>query len=646
MPQKKLEINIIAGPFLPIPPLKGGGIEVYLYNLALELSKRHKVRIYSRRHDGLKKHECNGNLEIVRIGGFAKGGNDLLNFIKEIIFAASIFFALRRADINHFFHAKSFILSLAGPRRGSRIVHLQIPFAGFTSNFLKFADLLVANSDFVRGHFKKITGVPDEKIISIPNGVDIERFRTAGDAASVRRRYDLSGKKVIGYVGRIAPEKGIEYLIEAFRLLREKRVDMRLLLIGPYLISEYGDPIYHSRLMTMIDNYGLKDDVSFTGLVQHEELPNYYAACDVTVFPSDWEEPFGIVCIEALASGKPVIVTESGAFKEIVRNGINGYIVPKRDPISIAEKLTLFFNNESLAAEFSRIASESAKAYSFTAIAERYEKIYELFDAKIEIERSSRKFYNTNREYFVYEKGLNESLSKEREEAFRFIPPGSLVLDVACGTAENGRYISKFATYVGVDFSDIAIEMARHNKSENFKIVKAVSSDLPFNDNTFDIVLATYALEHFLDPQYAIDEMYRVCKKGGMIIMLSPAWDLPFQFPPSMSIERNILKRLFYTIMRVTEDALEGIFGFKERFRIIKNPSFLKENYKQDNDVVYLIKVRDVVEYMEEKGCKVKYLSFHRDKRGNRMAQFLKGLLVRLPIYRFGNVMLFGVFQK
>lgn len=374
---KGLTINFIAGPYLPIPPLKGGGVEVYIYNLALELSRKYRVRIYSRRYKGLENHENIGNLEIIRISGFEKGDNSLLNLLKELAFGLTLFFNLKSADINHFFHLKSYLFYLACPHKAKDIVHLQTTFDGLTAGFLRFADSVIPVSNHVRDYFKENGYIRGDKTFVVPNGVDTERFKEpAGSDNLIRKRYDLKELKAIGYVGRISREKGIEYLIDAFKMLRDRRDDIKLFLIGPYHESEYGDPVFRSYLDKIIKGYHLEKDVYFTGLVQHEELPAYYAACDLVCLPSVWEEPFGITCIEALACGKVVIATDSGAFKEIIADRADGFIVPKKDPAAILERITLLLDDAALKERIQKAAAEKARFYSFKSIAKKYEEVY------------------------------------------------------------------------------------------------------------------------------------------------------------------------------------------------------------------------------------------------------------------------------
>lgn len=369
-------INFIAGPFLPIPPIKGGGVEVYLYNLALELAKKYKVRIYSRTYKGLKRRENIDNLEIVRISGFEKSGNYLLNIIKEFVFGFAILLNVKKANVNHFFHVKSFMLYLFRPNRTKSIVHLSVTFSGIASKFLKFADMVIPISNYIAKYFREKIKISQDKMRVIPNGVNIKQFRKIKRDDAIKKNCNLTDRKVLGYVGRIAREKGVEYLIETLRLINNKKSDIKLLLIGPYRESEYGDFKYYSYLLSLIKNYNLEKSVYFTGIIRHDELPKYYSVCDILVFPSDWEEPFGIVCIEALACGKPVIVTDSGAFREIITSGINGLIVPKKSPSIIANMVMSLLDDNVLRNNISLAAAARAESFSFEHIAQQYENLY------------------------------------------------------------------------------------------------------------------------------------------------------------------------------------------------------------------------------------------------------------------------------
>ncbi len=205
-------------------------------------------------------------------------------------------------------------------------------------------------------------------------------------------------------------------------------------------------------------------------------------------------------------------------------------------------------------------------------------------------------FWDKDEEYFRFARDANLVLKGEREDMLRYINPGDLVLDVACGSAENGRYISQFAHYVGTDISSIALKMGRDYKNENFDLVHSDAEMLPFADNFFNVVLSTYSLEHFLNPKKVIDEMYRVCKKTGKIISISPAWDFPLSLPPSLGRLNRLQKFKFIFKKSIKQLCLP----IKEYFSpiIINNPSIFDEGYSQDNDTVYVVSIREIENYL------------------------------------------------
>jgi len=110
-------------------------------------------------------------------------------------------------------------------------------------------------------------------------------------------------------------------------------------------------------------------------------------------------------------------------------------------------------------------------------------------------------FWNGSKEYFQEASNVNKELTDERKKMLQYITSGMEVLDVACGTAENSIYISKVAKYFGIDISNVAIEMAQKYKNDNVQLMKADVANIPFENNSFDVVISTYAIEHFLEPE-------------------------------------------------------------------------------------------------------------------------------------------------
>jgi len=172
--------------------------------------------------------------------------------------------------------------------------------------------------------------VPGDKITVIPCGVDLHRFKPV-DKPSARRQLGFSGDDfMVLFVGRYAPVKGLHRLLETIGRLTHLP-GLRLVIIG-------GDgphtPMFR-QLKAQAAALDLQDRVTFAGRVEQETLPRYYSAADVLAVPSYYES-FGLVALEALACGTPVVTTPVGAMEKIVKDGVTGYVARDSDPTHFA----------------------------------------------------------------------------------------------------------------------------------------------------------------------------------------------------------------------------------------------------------------------------------------------------------------------
>lgn len=180
-----------------------------------------------------------------------------------------------------------------------------------------------------KGHMIQYYDAPKETIAVVPCGVNLDLFRPIAREAA-KSRLGLNGEKVILFVGRIQPLKGIDQLIRAMTCFPGEE-KLRLVIIG-------GDE--HSqgelkRLKGLVCDLHLEDTVSFPGMTKHDNLPYYYSAAEVCVIPSYYES-FGLVALESLACGTPVVTTDVGDFKNIIHEGETGYVVPDNTPANLA----------------------------------------------------------------------------------------------------------------------------------------------------------------------------------------------------------------------------------------------------------------------------------------------------------------------
>ncbi len=181
-------------------------------------------------------------------------------------------------------------------------------FSILTNITLKNADEAYSVSRYLKDDLKKVSGL-NSKVVY--NKIDTKRFNKKVKGDKIIKKYNLRNKKILIYVGRIAPHKGIHLLLESFNLIKKEIPDCILLIVGKPTFDNY-----FKKLKNSADK-----DVIFTGFIDDKELPYYYAACNVYVTASLWEG-FNLPAAEAQACGKKVVAFKLGSHPEIVKNGI------------------------------------------------------------------------------------------------------------------------------------------------------------------------------------------------------------------------------------------------------------------------------------------------------------------------------------
>jgi len=181
-------------------------------------------------------------------------------------------------------------------------------FSFFNSMTLKNTDEVFSVSKYLQQILKKESGI-DSKVAY--NKIDTKKFNPKVSGDNIRKKYNLHGKKVLLYVGRIAPHKGLHLLLKAFGMIKKEIPDSELIIVGKPTFKSY------FKKLKKIAN----GDIIFTGFIQDEDLPKYYAACDVYTTCSQWEG-FNLPAAEAQACGKKVVAFDIGSHPEVVKKGI------------------------------------------------------------------------------------------------------------------------------------------------------------------------------------------------------------------------------------------------------------------------------------------------------------------------------------
>ncbi|MBI2830420.1 MAG: glycosyltransferase [Chloroflexi bacterium] len=193
---------------------------------------------------------------------------------------------------------------------------------------------IIASTNKEREELIRHYGTSPERISVIPCGVNLELFYPRNKAAA-RQQLGLTDNKIILFVGRIEPLKGIEQLLRAIPLLSDTP-RARLVIIG----GDANSQPEIERLQKLARELQVPDSVDFLGTVKHEKLPYFYSAADVCVVPSYYES-FGLVALESLACGTPVVTTDVGSIKSIIHHGESGYVIADNSPASLADKIAL-----------------------------------------------------------------------------------------------------------------------------------------------------------------------------------------------------------------------------------------------------------------------------------------------------------------
>jgi glycosyltransferase involved in cell wall biosynthesis len=201
----------------------------------------------------------------------------------------------------------------------------------------------------------------------IPSAIDINRFHPDNDGSKVREKHHLKDKKIVLYVGRFVYHKGLEHLIEASTQLDK---DVYYILVGS------GE--YLKTMKKLISKYHTEKQFVFPGYVPSEILPQYYAAADVLVLPSVLRlEAFGLVIVEAMASGKPVVISDIPGVREVISDNIHGFLAEPANPNDLALKLKRLLDDQNLRIKFGRAGRKKVeKAFNWDSVVKNVEKVY------------------------------------------------------------------------------------------------------------------------------------------------------------------------------------------------------------------------------------------------------------------------------
>jgi D-inositol-3-phosphate glycosyltransferase len=405
-----LDIAMLSVHTCPLATLGGketGGMNVYVRDLSCELARRgHRVDVYTRSQNPQIPRVDYGLDSGVRVFHLPAGPerpydkhliyDHLPEFVDGILaqtevddihydvlhshywLSGVVARELRRhwgAPIVHMFHTLGEMKNAVAQRPEERETARRI---GVEAEIVRFADALVAATPVEEEQLVQLYGADSACIRVIPPGVDTELFHPIPSVHAKGRIGLCADCCVILFVGRIEPLKGIDNLLRAIALVVEERPDLREGLVVPIVggdldrICEDDEMV---RLQELREELGIGDIVTFLGAKDQDTLQYYYAAAEMVVMPSDYES-FGMVALEAMACGTPVIASDVGGLAFLVRHERTGYRVPARDPDALAVRIMQLLTDEGLRRRIGQRAACWAESYAWSRIADRIEALY------------------------------------------------------------------------------------------------------------------------------------------------------------------------------------------------------------------------------------------------------------------------------
>lgn len=251
--------------------------------------------------------------------------------------------------------------------------HPQSRIHGIERTMARRADGVVVCSHYMQGHVADIYGIEEAKVEVIPNGIDPLDLTPIDDLARLRARFAQPTEKLVLLIGRLVYEKGFQIALDALPRVIERVPGVR------YVVA--GSGTHEAELEAQARRLGLDRHGTFLGWIGDDVLRSLYRIADLCVVPSIYE-PFGLVALEAMASGCPCIVADTGGLREVVPNDDVGLRFRSRDPRSLAHMMELLIANPALRYRLVTEASAHVARFDWSDVARRTEQVYDALAAR------------------------------------------------------------------------------------------------------------------------------------------------------------------------------------------------------------------------------------------------------------------------
>jgi len=343
-----LRIAMICTEKLPVPPIAGGAVQLYINGIAPYLSKKHDLTVYSIQYPGLPERETIGNVRHIRVPG---GSNTIyLNSLKKALddtydlihvfnrprYAVELMRLLPQTKFSLSLHNEMFHPEKISDEDGRELIR-RVEFINTVSRYI---------ADTAKTRFPSA----ESKLRVVYSGVDTALFRPVWSAEGqllkkeMKRTLGLDGFRIVLFVGRLSNKKGVHVLMKAMEKVMAHVPKTALVVIGSKWYGKNESDEYTASLKA--NTAALKGPLVFTGFLPPSEVYKYYCAGDVFVCPSQWNEPLARVHYEAMAAGLPIITTDRGGNAEVVAGKGNGFVLTDYSNADLmADKIIFLLRN-------------------------------------------------------------------------------------------------------------------------------------------------------------------------------------------------------------------------------------------------------------------------------------------------------------
>ena len=388
---KELTVMMLTWEF---PPRIVGGVSSHVLNLSEKLAEnRVKVYVVTCDFPGAPQHETIDGVEVFRIDSYRNPAPDFATWVYlmnmnmqqeaaaiinsldvkvDILHAHDWLVATAGIGLKHIFR-RPLIATIHSTETGRRDgIHMDYErLIHETEHWLTYeAWKVICCSNYMVSHVKWAFGLPGDKLVMIPNGVNPQEYANSKtiDLSRFRGRFALPEERIVLFVGRLVYEKGIHVLVNALPKILG-RTNAKTVVVGDGYMKE--------QLSDLIGGLGLAHKVFFTGFVDDETLRNLETCADVCVVPSLFE-PFGIVALEAMAAETPVVVSDTGGLSEIVEHDVTGVKVYPDNPDSLAWGITrVLLDNKHVRWMKNNAYKSVQDRYSWDMISRQTKAVYE-----------------------------------------------------------------------------------------------------------------------------------------------------------------------------------------------------------------------------------------------------------------------------